>query len=447
MKKIFLNRILIYSFLLNIQIISSKNLLCPNNHLINIGLKSTKGLSLIVINDTKYKSKLSQSEREEYEEKIDLKRSFSAALDKVYNSFSPEKDGYWNGLNYITFMFFIISLFPIGVILIYLFLRFLCKKCSGPRKATDISRFKRNCTWVTLIISTLIVFILFTIILVYSVKTNNAVSTTFDRASELINNNKYLYSKINETITFFDNRNLTTPDKELMNSFKSNMDKYVKITKEHTDKIKSDDNMRNLTIILLYVYYLIAIILSYLFFFLKWKVAEGILFIFLLFTIPAMFVVDGYNFKFFFYYSDLCGAVNGALYKNEFPVAGQSLGYYYNCFNRETKAELYGIRFTLYNSAIASINKHEEIMKKYNELNKEVLSSQFNCDLVTEIVPKIENEFCKDSLRRMNDIFTLMIYLISFTFIMAIGVRMTENLIWKKKVEIENMIENLEQIY
>ena len=447
MKKIFLNRILIYSFLLNIQIISSKNLLCPNNHLINIGLKSTKGLSLIVINDTKYKSKLSQSEREEYEEKIDLKRSFSAALDKVYNSFSPEKDGYWNGLNYITFMFFIISLFPIGVILIYLFLRFLCKKCSGPRKATDISRFKRNCTWVTLIISTLVVFILFTIILVYSVKTNNAVSTTFDRASELINNNKYLYSKINETITFFDNRNLTTPDKELMNSFKSNMDKYVKITKEHTDKIKSDDNMRNLTIILLYVYYLIAIILSYLFFFLKWKVAEGILFIFLLFTIPAMFVVDGYNFKFFFYYSDLCGAVNGALYKNEFPVAGQSLGYYYNCFNRETKAELYGIRFTLYNSAIASINKHEEIMKKYNELNKEVLSSQFNCDLVTEIVPKIENEFCKDSLRRMNDIFTLMIYLISFTFIMAIGVRMTENLIWKKKVEIENMIENLEQIY
>ena len=30
---------------------------------------------------------------------------------------------------------------------------------------------------------------------------------------------------------------------------------------------------------------------------------------------------------------------------------------------------------------------------------------------------------------------------------MAIGVRMAENLIWKKKVEIENMIENLEQIY
>ena len=86
-------------------------------------------------------------------------------------------------------------------------------------------------------------------------------------------------------------------------------------------------------------------------------------------------------------------------------------------------------------------------MDKYNKLNNEVLYSQFNCELVTEIVPKIENEFCKDNLWRINEIFTLMIWLISFTFIMAIGVRMAENLIWKKKVEIENMIENLEQIY
>ena len=446
MGKLFLSKILIFICLINIHIIYSKNLLCPNNHLINIGLKSTKGLSLITINENKFQSSLSQSEREEYEEEIDLKRSFSAALDKVYDSFSPEKDGYWDGLNYITFMFFVIALFPIGLIVIYLILRFLCNKCSGPRKATDITRFKRNCTWVTLIISTIAVFTLFTIILVYSVKINNAVNETFDRASELINNNK-LYERISDTIQYFNSKNLTTPDKELMVSFKSNMDKYVAITKEHTDQIKTDENNRNITIILLYVYYLIAIILSYLFFFLKLKLAEGILFILLLFTIPAMFVVDGYNFKFFFFYSDLCGTVNGALYKKEFPVAGQSLGYYYNCFNKQTKAELYGIRFTLYNSAIASIDGHEEIMNKYNQLNKDVLSSQFNCDLVTEIVPKIENQFCKDNLKRMDEIFTLMIYLISFTFVMAIGVRMTENLIWKKKVEIENMIENLEQIY
>ena len=75
--------------------------------------------------------------------------------------------------------------------------------------------------------------------------------------------------------------------------------------------------------------------------------------------------------------------MNGAIYRNEYPVTGQSLGYYYNCFDRQTKAELYGIRFTLYNSAISSINYHEEAMNKYNALNNKVLASQLNCDLVT----------------------------------------------------------------
>ena len=126
---------------------------------------------------------------------------------------------------------------------------------------------------------------------------------------------------------------------------------------------------------------------------------------------------------------------------------GNLLEYYYNCFDRQTKAELYGIRFTLYNSAISSINYHEEAMNKYNALNNKVLASQLNCDLVTEIVPKIENDFCKDNLTRMNKVIQIMLWLILFTFFLAISVRLLENLIWKKKAEIESMIENLEQIY
>lgn len=447
MEKLFFPKIFIFIILINIHSLYSKNLLCPNNLLINIGLQTTKDFPLKAINEKKFKSSLTQEEREKYEEEIDLKRSFSATMEKVYNSFSPEKEDYWKGLDYITFLFFLISLIPIGFIVIYLILRFLCKKFTGPRKVTDITRFKRNCTWVLMIISNIFIFILFTIILVYSVKTNNSLKKTIEKASGILNKNDNLYSEISKSIEVFKKNNLTVPDKELMDSFESNMANYVKVTNEHTDKIKNDDNNRNITIILLYVYYLIIMILSYVFFFLKWKIAEGVLFIFILFTVPAMFIVDGYNFKFFFYYSDLCGAINGALYSDEFPVAGQSLGYYYNCFDRETKAELYGIRFALYNSAIGSIENHQEIMDNYNKLNNEVLSSPFNCDLVTEIVPTFEEEFCKDSLGRMDEIFQLMIWLISFTFIMAIAVRMMENLIWKKKLEIENMIENLEQIY
>lgn len=447
MKKIYLDIIFLYILLINLNTITSKNL-CPNNPLINVGFISIKNISLITVNENKYKSNLTNEEREQYEEMIDLKQSFSASLDSVSVSFSPEKQSYWDGLNHITLVFFLLSLFPIAIIIIYLLLRFLCKKCSGPRKATDITRFYRNSTWVFMIISTIALFVLYTIILVYSVKINNAVKSTFNRASELIENNEKLYSKITGTIDYFKTLNLATPEDALLNNFKSHIDNYINVTENHTDEIKINDNNRNLGMILLYVYYLIVIILAYLFFFLKLKTPEGILFILVLFTIPAMMVFEGYISKYFFFYSDLCGAINGALYSNEFPIAGQSLGYYYNCFDKQTKAELYGIRFVLYNSAMEAMSEHhQKAIKEYNDLNSQILSPQLNCGIVTEIVPKIEEEFCKDNLIRMYDIIKLMNWLLFVTFLFAIGVRRLENLIWKKKTEIESMIENLEQIY
>lgn len=448
MTKKYLKEILLFIILININTIFSKNLLCPNNQLINIGLQSTNDLKILAINEKKYESKLTNKQRENYEEMIDIKRSFSASMDDVYDSFSPEKDDYWKGLNSITFLFFTFALILIIVIIIYLILRFCFKKCSGPRKATDISRCYRNSAWVFMILSSITVFILFTIILSYSVKVNKAVKKTFDYASDLITDNDKLYTQINNTVNKFEEKKIAIPYEEfndLMKSFKTNMDNYVVTTKKHTDDITNKDNKRNLGMILLYVYYLIVIVLSYLFFFLRWKIPEGILFILLLFTIPSMLIFAGYNYKFFFFYSDLCGAINGALYKNEFPVTGQSLGYYYNCFDKQTKAELYGIRFMLYNSASSS--NEEDAKDIYNNLNNKVLSSRLNCDLVNELVPIIEKDFCKDNLVRLYDAIHIMVWLLLATFIMAVSVRLLENLIWKKKTEIESMIENLEQIY
>ena len=363
---------------------------------------SSKSLSVNNNNNRGYESLISQEDREKYEQIIDLKKSFSASMDLDSENFCPEKENYFSSLNHITFIFFIISLFPLAFIIIYLILRFLLKKCAGPKKATDINRFYRNSTWVLSVILTLVIFILFTIILVYSVKTNNAVKYTFNKASDLIDNNEKLYSEISKTIDFYKSKNLSTPDNELIESFKTNINNYVDITNKHTDEIKSSDNNRNVGMILLYVYYLIMLILTYVFFFLKWKIGEGTIFILFLFTIPAMLIFEGYNSKYFFFYSDLCGSINGALYKNEFPVAGQSLGYYYNCFDKQTKAELYGIRFSLYKIGMESDDEnHKSARNEYNSLNKDSLSPQLNCQLVTEIVPKIEEEFCKENLERI----------------------------------------------
>ena len=447
MKKLYLPFLFLYNFLLNINEINAKNL-CPNAPLINIGYITNNDISLIAINDKKYKSNITNEERINYEKMIDLKQSFTASLDSVSFTFTPEKQSYWNGLNHIIYVFFIISLFPIAIIIIYLLLRFLFKKCSGPTKESDITRFYRNSTWVLMILTTITLFILFTIILSDSIKINNAVEETFDRASELIETKDNIYQEITKTIAYYKKLDLTTPEESLMNSFKSHIENYIYIVKEHTNEIKTNDNNRNVAVILLYVYYLIVMILPYIFFFFKLKIYEGILFILLLFTIPAMIIFEGYIFKYFFFYSDLCGTINGALYSNEFPVAGQSLGYYYNCYDRQTKAELYGIRFVLYKSAMESISEyHQKAIEKYHFLNNNILMPQLNCEIVTEIVPKIENDFCKDNLIRLYDIIKLMNWLLIGTFLFAVSARRLENLIWKKKLEIESMIENLEQLY
>ena len=48
---------------------------------------------------------------------------------------------------------------------------------------------------------------------------------------------------------------------------------------------------------------------------------------------------------------------------------------------------------------------------------------------------------------RTYKLFNLMIYLTFCALIMAIALRMMENLIWKKKTEINSMVDNIEQIY
>ena len=89
-----------------INIINTKNLQCSNNILINVGLLSTKGLSVNNnSNNSRYKSKITQEEREKYEQIIDLKKSFSASMSLDSENFCPEKESYFSRLNHITFIF------------------------------------------------------------------------------------------------------------------------------------------------------------------------------------------------------------------------------------------------------------------------------------------------------------------------------------------------------
>ena len=441
--------ILLFLYLVNIPFITTKeNFLqfdlkedCPNPPISSLGIL----VSLTETEDSTYENTLSPEERKAYEDIIDLKRSFSSTMSYIPQSFAPEKEEYWEKLEYLLVIFIIIAAFPAAFIIFYLFVRFVLHKCTGPKKIKQVTKMYRNMTWFIMIVASLITIILFSIVLGRSIQVKNYANTSFNFAVESIKNSENVFDKINDTVKVFKNSSNTypLPTNEYMEEFQKEIKQYNSVTKERTNQILNDEKKRSDITLAIYIVYLLVICSAYLIFFLKREKYELFISIILFFSVPGLLILEGFNAKYFFFYSDMCDSVNSALYSNEFPVADQSLGYYYNCFPTNTKAMLYNIRFKLYQN----LNDDEEIINSYKKLSEETLDKLFNCEMVNNVLPNIEREFCKDSLEHMYSIVTLLPWILLSGLCVAIGSRRLQVLIWKKKMEIEEMIENKEAIF
>ena len=416
---------------------------CPKTPLTSLGIL----ISLAETEDSIYESTLSPSEREKYEDIVVLKRSFSSTMSYIPQSFSPEDDDYWDGLNYLLIVFVIIAIFPIIFIIFYIFMRFVLKKCTGPKKISQVNKMYRNITWFIMIISTIVTGVLFAVVLGKSVAVGKSIEKTFDYADDLIAQSDKVYEEINNVVELYrKNDTFTVPKEPYMENFKAKIEEYIKNTKKRTRQILDDDSKRTGITAFVFAGYYFIVILAYLFFFLRFEKLECLISIILFFAIPSIIILEGYNAKFFFYYGDLCDSVHGALYANEFPVADQSLGYYYNCFPTELKATLYNIRYQLYEN-VAGLLDNDTTKVIFTNLNTETFEKLFNCEIVKNVIPKIESDFCKDSLDHMYTLIEIMTWIILTSFGVALGSRRLQVLMWKKRNEIESMMQNQEIQY
>ena len=441
--------------LITFLILSFQNILCKDNNFLHFDLKndcpnpkiSSLGIliSLSESDDSSYENTLTQEERESYEEIIQLKRSFSSTMSYIPQSFSPEKEKYWEELDYLLLVFVIIAIFPIVFIVFYLFMRFVLKKCTGPRKLKQVTKNYRNITWAIVIVSSLGTIVLFSIVLGKSRSVSDNVNNAFNFAVETISKSDNAFTEINKAVIFFNESNpvYPLPTTDYMTAFKNDINKYIENTKQRTQQILDDESKRGSINSAIYAVYFIVIFAAYLFFFIKKEILELLVSIILFFAVPGLLILEGYNAKFFFYYSDICDSVHGALYSNEFPVADQSLGYYYNCFPTNTKASLYNIRYRLYEN----LNDNQTLIYEYNNVTENTFDRFFNCEIVNSVLPKIERDFCKESLDYMYSIVSLLTWTLLTGLALAIGSRRLQVLIWKKKMEIEEMIENKEAIF
>lgn len=242
-----------------------------------------------------------------------------------------------------------------------------------------------------------------------------------------------------------------TFDKSLLENFKKGLEEYVDNSKNRTDQAIKEENIRNISTILIYTAVLIIIILVFLSFFMRWQLFLLCISIVLLFFIPGYICFAGYNAKFYFYYSDLCSSVHKAMYQGEFPVANQGLGYYMNCLDRKTKSTVYGVNYQL-NQVIRVLqeDKGEEakaLLEKITNASESSIKPVLECDNVYGVVEKLEGDFCYKGMDWFKTIITLYTWLILCVLVFSLGVDRLEILVWKKRTEIESMIENMEALY
>lgn len=83
-----------------------------------------------------------------YESYLDLKNSFQASLEYLPKTFHPEKDDYQQKVSLILIGFMVLAGFVLILDLIFLIMRFCCKKCVGPIKSSQVTRGYRNFTWI-----------------------------------------------------------------------------------------------------------------------------------------------------------------------------------------------------------------------------------------------------------------------------------------------------------
>ena len=78
---------------------------------------------------------------------IKLKESFKRTFQSLPKSFRIEDFDYIYSVGQVASAFIIFGLSILFFIILYLILRFGCKKCVGPVKASHVTRFYRNLTW------------------------------------------------------------------------------------------------------------------------------------------------------------------------------------------------------------------------------------------------------------------------------------------------------------
>lgn len=212
---------------------------------------------------------------------------------------------------------------------------------------------------------------------------------------------------------------------------------YASFAGKNIDEAIDSETSRFIATIFFLVYFILVIGLTILGYYFRKESLVMVLALLIFLTIPGIVVYDGYIARFFFFYGDVCTSVHKAMNETELPVADKAIGYYVNCLKNDTRKNLFIVRYQL-----EKINKTidaSSVISLLEDLKK--------CKEVVKVIPKIEKNMCKESIDWLLTMVKLFVWLIVALVALGVAIGRVEVVVWRKKKEIESMLDIMEAVY
>jgi len=216
------------------------------------------------------------------------------------------------------------------------------------------------------------------------------------------------------------------------------------------EKLTQSEFFRNMLCYVFFSFYILILLLSILGFA---KQAPRLIMALSIFSLLSLVTICGYaglTTGDFFFVADFCESVHGAIYENQFPIYGTSLGLVASCYESQTKSSLYSQQYLFHdlrNRLKEQMSKVDPTSKEYKDLanlSADIKDVQDNdikyftqCTHVYDNVVFAESTLCKEGMDNLKQIIQCLCVFLLFVLMTSIAITRLKALVEKKSMEFE----------
>ena len=299
-----------------------------------------------------YKSNISNEKILELRDWISIRNAFfhsyneiKLAKEEIY--FNVDKQGYFDDMRSFGTPFFICCFVSIIFIIIYLIMRFIFKKCNGPKK---IENSYVTQTKVIFLIGFLISYSCIIFQAYYFFNANSSINKVINFVEKQNNEMNKMYSETLNYMKIIKNTEIKNGKGEILNYIKEiymedSITKDIKKTSEKMDNFTNDIKTTQVKKFIYQIIYLILLpiltTIGILGIFLRRNYLPWISSFILFITTSFLFYFLGIEIIFSFIGIEFCQNINNSITTGIIPSGNKCLGNYISCSSKDTQKKIH----------------------------------------------------------------------------------------------------------